>query len=218
MQVLLKVLEKCEDYHTARDQPLRLMRTISERAAARLFCIVLALPLEDVRPDQVVNQQVRKTLLSDAVHQLKEAFNDLRKCLDLEKKCAELVGDQAAVRDSMLPRLDRHYTINLAAALCLVHCFSAFGFPPSEFMTNVDEMISLVEHRLKKWTAKQQEHLARAGEVDVWALRAFQSDRAAADKLRNLVKDKSALQLPVDRRALELYVATLRQRGELADL
>jgi hypothetical protein len=193
------ILDRCERHHAIRGQIVRETRAISERAAVRLFYVSWA---------AITPPDIRERCNFDAATALREfrlGLDDLRKCVGLELAARD-VGRGDAVRRSFFERIEKQYTVNLAAAHILSRLLTASRGEPVDGL-QPEERGQLVE-RLARWTTPEG-GLPTVALTDVYAFLALErQDRAATARL--LESSEHRARLPLDREILETVRRYLR--------
>src|SRR5262249_12035228 len=100
------LLDQCETHHRDRNETLRELRAVSERAVLRLFYATWFAVGSSAAP---------LFLADDALHQLEASAADLRRCLALDER-ARTAAQRDQQRQAFFNRLERQYLTNCAAA------------------------------------------------------------------------------------------------------
>jgi hypothetical protein len=191
LDAAVKILDRCESLHAKNHHVLREMRTVSERAAIRLFYAAWVATAPNA-PHPLFT-------VEDAYREFEAGAHDLRRCLTLESGARDAARD--SMRQSFFHRLERQYVTNCAAAEVIAHLFfrnHGIRTPESVFAEN-----DLLMERILDWTERAQgTSLPAVARLDLEAFLVLRRVHAV-DKLREVVRDAPNPNLAIDQAVLQ---------------
>jgi hypothetical protein len=204
-----ELLESCIEYHSrcedGRRQTLRLIRTLSERAALHLFhAAALIRPVRTApvppgaksggaryeRHDAGFSAEVATELRQEAANALNLAQHDLIECFEL----ADRLEIKEEDRSRFLRRVEQQYSINTAATCVLRNLMNPEdpkpwgGFPDAL----LDKLASDIRER--RFQDERSAHLA----AELWKFLALRGDPDAKRELARLRREPFSSTLSLD--------------------
>jgi hypothetical protein len=196
------MLTRCERHHASRGELFRETRAVSERAAARLFYASWAA----ITPPDILERC--NFDFATAIHEFHLGLDDLRKCRGLEM-AARARSRLEPVRISFFERIERQYTINLAAGQVLRHLLSRPGHPVDGLLPEECDELTLRLAPMMEAGAS----LPSVAMTDVDAFLALERKNQAASA-RLLRGSELRARLPLDRDTLEAVRHHLRPASQ----
>jgi hypothetical protein len=194
-------LNQCELHHSQKGEILRQLRSVSERAAVRLFYVAWGAVAYKVHP------MICEGCFPHMLDQFDYSLRDLRTCLYLENEIKR--STLGVRRKKFFGRIERQYITNLASSYVLAYLLTVRIKESVRSLSTSEQKI--VQDRIEVWGREiNSQTLPYPAQADILAFDAVQSRRSQELKrfVGSAIRSRS-FALPIDRAYAEAVLSEL---------